>query len=586
MASSGSLGPNTYSSLTCFIFLFNVIVGTGVLTLPAAFQHAGWLISVLVIVILCFLSFLTFTFVIEALSITNVLQRMKGVHTPPEEHGSGESIAGKMSSDVLRFRITANDFLITDKYELGQMSLIYFGNLGNILFYLNVCTYLYGDLAIYSTAVPKSLRNVVCSFNNSRNSSISDFDLCWASSSLTRLDVYRIFVVCFGAFVLPFLFFNVIRSRWLQLLTVCLRWIGFILMFSLSIERAIILHMQMKTSTFQLYSCVYWNPSIYTLSTQREPIPRPPAFQPHNIPSLFGVCVYVFMCHHSIPGIVTPVKNKHNILYRVFLPVFITVLLFNLLLSGTAVIAFNHIEDLYTLNFTPNKEFIDISQIPYTIALIFGYFLCLFPVFALTSSYPIIGTSLLGNIYSLCHYFPICQSDTVQRILKYTLPFIVLLPPLCIALITDDVGYLTGFTGAIFGSGIQYIIPAVLVYKARQQFTNFILSQNDIIVTIKGRQNHYDDNELTTTDNNDIVVPTSSYSNAALANSENNEIYSSTEHLTMEQSVSVIGKCSQHRLAAISMHASPFQHCFWIIMILIWALFCIVIVLIDKIHHV
>jgi amino acid permease len=36
------------------IYIFNLIVGTGALTMPAAFQSAGWLISLITIIILAF----------------------------------------------------------------------------------------------------------------------------------------------------------------------------------------------------------------------------------------------------------------------------------------------------------------------------------------------------------------------------------------------------------------------------------------------------------------------------------------------------------------------------------------------------
>ncbi|CAH8513646.1 unnamed protein product [Schistosoma rodhaini] len=349
-------------------------------------------------------------------------------------------------------------------------------------------------------------------------------------------------------------------------------------MLSLSIERAIILHKNITVASFHHNVSMYWNPSIYSLLTKSEPIPKPPAFQPQNIPSLFGVCVYVFMCHHSIPGIVTPVRNKSKILCRIFIPVFITVLSFNLLLSTTAIIAFDHIEDIYTLNFLPNNEFIDISQIPYTLALVIGYFLCLFPVFALTSSFPIVGTSLLGNIFSLCNFFSVFKSDQAQKILKYTLPFVVLLPPLGISLITHNVGYLTGFTGAIFGSGIQYIIPALLVFKARQYFTHCVtLKESNLETTTDLQQN----DTASATVGDEMTQPTSS--NSGMENE--NIICSSTDHTTTPHSVSIIRKCSTHHLLPIPMHASPFQHFFWITIIIIWALFCTIIVLIDKIHH-
>ena len=35
-----------------FVYLFNLIVGTGALTMPLAFQNAGWMLSLIVIVLL------------------------------------------------------------------------------------------------------------------------------------------------------------------------------------------------------------------------------------------------------------------------------------------------------------------------------------------------------------------------------------------------------------------------------------------------------------------------------------------------------------------------------------------------------
>lgn len=53
------------------IFVFNLIVGTGALTLPAVFAQAGWLLSLLLIVMLAFVGFVTVTFVIESMACAN-----------------------------------------------------------------------------------------------------------------------------------------------------------------------------------------------------------------------------------------------------------------------------------------------------------------------------------------------------------------------------------------------------------------------------------------------------------------------------------------------------------------------------------
>ena len=60
---------------------------------------------------------------------------------------------------------------------------------------------------------------------------------------------------------------------------------------------------------------------------------------PSKIPQFFGIAVYSFMCHHSLPSIVTPMASKRRVLSLVAADyAFIAVLY--LLLCGTAVMAF------------------------------------------------------------------------------------------------------------------------------------------------------------------------------------------------------------------------------------------------------
>lgn len=55
------------------IFVFNLIVGTGALTLPSAFAKTGWLLGFVLIVVLAFISYVTVTFVIEAMACANAI---------------------------------------------------------------------------------------------------------------------------------------------------------------------------------------------------------------------------------------------------------------------------------------------------------------------------------------------------------------------------------------------------------------------------------------------------------------------------------------------------------------------------------
>lgn len=59
------------------IYIFNLIVGTGALTLPAAFARAGWGLSTISLIFLAFMSFLNATYVIETMACANAVFKWK-----------------------------------------------------------------------------------------------------------------------------------------------------------------------------------------------------------------------------------------------------------------------------------------------------------------------------------------------------------------------------------------------------------------------------------------------------------------------------------------------------------------------------
>ncbi|KAF7198864.1 transcript variant X1 [Nothobranchius furzeri] len=66
-----------YSAFVGLVYMFNLIVGTGALTMPRAFATAGWVVSIALITVLAFMSYMTTTFVIEAMAAANAQLRWK-----------------------------------------------------------------------------------------------------------------------------------------------------------------------------------------------------------------------------------------------------------------------------------------------------------------------------------------------------------------------------------------------------------------------------------------------------------------------------------------------------------------------------
>eukprot|EP00092_Neocalanus_flemingeri_P014748 GFUD01015915.1.p1 GENE.GFUD01015915.1~~GFUD01015915.1.p1 ORF type:complete len:521 (-),score=128.06 GFUD01015915.1:235-1797(-) len=460
-----------YSPLTGLIYIFNLIVGTGALTLPAAFHDAGWLLSSVIIILLAFMSYLTATFVIESMAAANAmihwkrLQRLKRSGGPVSEQLVArtlqvQAIGGARetpSSPLLRAASSArrqeddenqplidqdaieripstvsNYYEITEITEMGRMASLFFSRGGRNMFYLCLVIYLYGDLAIYGAAVAKSVRDVACNYkppNMTSPLNISDSELCWADSTKTRLDAYRIFLAVFVCTIGQFVFCNVTKTKYLQIATTLMRWQAFIVMVVLA-----------------------------TLTLVNESPASPPASRISGLPNLFGVCVYSFMCHHSLPGLVTPISDKKK-LYSLMLGDYAIILSFYFLLAFTGIFAFRDINDLYTLNFQPSP-----SDSWFLWSL--HFFLSLFPVFTLSTNFPIIAITLSNNLKSLFL--------TEGRMYSYwtrtvVFPLLALVPPTCVAMATHSLEFLVGITGSYAGAGIQYIVPAALVYYARQE---------------------------------------------------------------------------------------------------------------------
>lgn len=244
-----------YSTWVGLIYIFNLIVGTGALTLPAVFSRAGWALGLSVILILAFISFITVTFVIEVMASANAIvtwrhiQHRKRVLQTLGESGPSNSdsedtpLVTPFSTSPDRSSTTYRYYVIRDKIEMGQMASIFFNKLGTTLFYLCFAIYLYGDLSIYGAAVAKSMADVVCTYqpkNLTCNDTIPDTELCWEQFSLDRQDAYRIFLTVFVLSLGPFVFFNIQKTKYLQLLTSAMRWLAFTIMIVYAVKNLFI----------------------------------------------------------------------------------------------------------------------------------------------------------------------------------------------------------------------------------------------------------------------------------------------------------------------------------------------------------
>ena len=202
--------------------------------------------------------------------------------------------------------------------------------------------------------------------------------------------------------------------------------------------------------------------------------PPPPLAGFSVLPALFGIGTYSFKCQYWLPATIIPMKPKRRILLMIFIALLI-ILVFHLLISSTAVfwLSFDELQDLYTLNFfIPFSPSYPLSKM--ALSLI-GYYIVIYPVFALSPMIVVIAITMRENLKSLTRLLfkekwieitPLMF--TVDHIL---IPSVVIIVPLGVAFSTANVDFLLSITGGIFGVWVQYLISTVLLFAGKRFLT-------------------------------------------------------------------------------------------------------------------
>ena len=200
----------------------------------------------------------------------------------------------------------------------------------------------------------------------------------------------------------------------------------------------------------------------------------PPLADITGIPALFGVTTYSFKAQHCLPGVITPMNPKRRILLMISTTLII-ILAFHFLMSFTADfwLSYDELQDLYTLNFfTP---YISSDPIINRILAVCGYYIAVYPVFALTPLIPVESIILRENLKALTQL--LFKSSWLHNArLVFTmdhilLPTIAIVLPFAISFATTNIDLLLSITGGVFGVWIQYLISTTLLFAGKYIIT-------------------------------------------------------------------------------------------------------------------
>jgi amino acid permease len=421
------VGSSTYTPIVAAVFLLNVFLGTGVLTLPYAFVHAGLVLSAVFLLGIGTIAYITAMFLLEAMAAANALGKRAG-----EEEEERAGFAAAMESavpDASRATLSGAElsgvsdggeaplaaaekgstdvyFNVEERFELGELAALVSNSQGEgkketlyrrlqeLGVYVFLVAYTFGCLATYAVAVVTTLDKIVP----------------WHPAGV---DTYHMWLAVFACVVFPFCFGDFQNTRVLQIIVIIVRFAAFGIMVVTSIifiaqnapygrphsaSEGVMdtLALAVGDAAANATAAPTAMPTALPTTSGSPPSmwDRPRSFYvaPAGLSSLFGNTIFTFMFHHSVPGLTTPIRPDKWISLTLLATIVGSVLCY-VVLCGAAMFAFEDataatctgehactVQQLYSLNFQ-SYHFTWIGK------FIQGYpllMVCLYPLISIT----------------------------------------------------------------------------------------------------------------------------------------------------------------------------------------------------------
>mmetsp|Transcript_59780 Transcript_59780/g.142282 ORF Transcript_59780/g.142282 Transcript_59780/m.142282 type:complete len:517 (+) Transcript_59780:127-1677(+) len=434
------------------IFAANSLTGIGVLTVPYAFQQAGWLLGVVTLLVCMLMAYITGTYIIEAEAIVNAIHYADSVGTLAEDllprlKSECEAKDANPDEAVHLFQkasVKGNStsaFKIRDRVEVGAIGekLLVHSKLSSKLIYLSIVLFIYGSLSAFVVTVNTSLANTIATGWGR-----------YGPESAAQLDPDHLYPFCLVAsFVLAFLLClgDLQKTKKFTVMVMIIRFIAMSIMFVAAMQALAraeeAAHMDFSTAAEDLKT---WDAS--------------------GLGAIFGNSVYVFTLHHALPSMIAPLEHQGEAPQVLFCS-FTVVVMLMVLLSVTAMLAFGEdVRSFYNLNFAHMSWFFGIV----------GLFIVAYPTFAI-STIPTNAITLRNTLQRLLHAPP-TDPDQPLTFWNLLLTALVLLPPFTVAFITRDIQVLIKCVGGYFGLTVSYALPLVLVIFGRRRLVEIVEKSN------------------------------------------------------------------------------------------------------------
>ena len=479
-----SLCNNWGSSIFFIANLLNFVLATAVFTIPFPMHEVGIILGTIILTITCFISVIACTFIIEALALKNSILKQENAilnkaiqengEEPRESIDKEEKDKDKdrptflskksLASNIDELQKDNNKIFIDEKEEKEEKEELIIDDSSEDILERSNSLYIYKrfEISKLSKALPKIgyyfvVLTIICYLyvgvtsngiiagNNLKDIIGKSFDIDMPDYS------YYIIVICFFIITIIIALNNIKHLKKFSMFIMIMRFL----------------------IIFLIMGCCFYSMAEYGIADIKDV----PKFDLSNITVMIGNSLFVFMSHHSIPGMVenfTPQKR----LVKLLIIGYIFSLLFIVLYSYIGVFAFSNPEyscdkshDFpIAIQSTFSSNFLGLPVI--------GYIINYYPILnVITSGMQLITLrnnileAIAGCNRELSTNLNFAEQTGISALLKnFCFNTIVALPPITIGLLLQNIQSLMKYFSSILGFLLMLIVPILVVTKYRSLF--------------------------------------------------------------------------------------------------------------------
>ena len=492
--------PEHYSPFVAYCTTVNYILGVGVIGMPRAFVTGGWLLSAVVLLIVSVMATFTALWYVEVGH--RAARKEKELSSDETEmadiDSASASLAGNDSTVALSsLHSPSHSTLITStpqprRIEVNELIDLFVSPNARRVYEFLLCVYMMGSLWSYTSVntashtIPQSpfitlhsativtqplslslvcaptivhqvfatgmAANVPIPFLNGGDTCVVSGDRATGCYAL-----YIFYCFVFACIVVPIATRNLTEMKYFIIALAMLRFVAITCMVITTLD--MLYHFPVAESA---------PPASVTIPASDTSAPyyaHTAAFNWSGLGTIFPICIFAQIFHHSVPGIAYPLKDKTTV-PKVFSSCLFTMFV---LYSGLSIVLALYfgtaIASQCTINwqnYTGSPTSAGTAQLGF-LANFTKYLIVLFPPADVLSAFPLKAITVGNNIM---HSFLTAQQKTVRR--KY-IPFrlFAAVTPILGALAFNDLTVLLKYTGTL-GIVIAFLCPTYLQWVSRR----------------------------------------------------------------------------------------------------------------------